>query len=153
METNNTTVLIAEDAQKTINSQSKIAKIKNIGYLVYTGYLLSFVIFFLFLLSGLLAYYGKRKAKEINNEILIQNFVWQIRTFWGVLSISILLVLLALIFIGFGTCLSIFLGFCLTIWFLYRIFKGWIYLYKNKPLYKFTFIKENHQIPIEGERI
>lgn len=137
METNNTAVTVIQDAQEILNSQSKVNRIKNIGYLVYAGYFLSLVIVVLFLPSGLLAYYGRKKAKEINNETLIQNFVWQLRTFWAVIVFSISLILFALVFMGFGTYLSVFLGFCFTIWFLYRIFKGWVYLYKNKPLYKY----------------
>ncbi|GLU34461.1 hypothetical protein WKR88_23710 [Trinickia caryophylli] len=53
---------------------------------------------------------------------------WQIRTFWfGVLGY---LVGGALVFVAIGFIVIA----AVSIWMLYRIVKGWLYLYDNKPL-------------------
>lgn len=56
------------------------------------------------------------------------HFEWQIRTFWiGLLGYAIG-GLLVFVFIGFAVLWAV------SIWMLYRIIKGWLYLYDNKPL-------------------
>ncbi|WP_206950939.1 DUF4870 family protein [Trinickia acidisoli] len=53
---------------------------------------------------------------------------WLIRTFWRGLIGYIVGGLLAFAFIGFPILAAV------SIWMLYRIVKGWLYLYDNKPL-------------------
>lgn len=56
------------------------------------------------------------------------HFEWQIRTFWiGLLGYAIGGLL---IFVVIGIPLL----WAVSIWMLYRIIKGWLYLYDNKPL-------------------
>jgi len=56
------------------------------------------------------------------------HFEWQIRTFWiGLLGYAIGGML---IFVVIGIPLL----WAVSIWMLYRIIKGWLYLYDNKPL-------------------
>jgi uncharacterized membrane protein len=56
------------------------------------------------------------------------HFEWQIRTFWiGLLGYAIGGLLL---FVVIGVAVL----WAVSIWMLYRIIKGWLYLYDNKPL-------------------
>ncbi|WP_025601889.1 DUF4870 family protein [Burkholderia sp. WSM2230] len=57
-----------------------------------------------------------------------QHFEWQIRTFWiGLVGYAIGGLL---VFVVIGIALL----WAVSIWMLYRIIKGWLYLYDNKPL-------------------
>ncbi|PMS34713.1 putative membrane protein [Trinickia symbiotica] len=56
------------------------------------------------------------------------HFEWQIRTFW--LGLIGYVIGWALVFVVVG---FVILG-AVSIWMLYRIVKGWLYLYDNKPL-------------------
>jgi uncharacterized membrane protein len=56
------------------------------------------------------------------------HFTWQIRTFWWALLGH--LIGFALLWVGIG---FIILG-AVSIWTLYRIIKGWLFLYEGKPL-------------------
>jgi uncharacterized membrane protein len=56
------------------------------------------------------------------------HFQWQIRTFWWAVLGHLIGVALLWVFIGFPILLVV------GIWTLYRVIKGWLYLYENKPL-------------------
>jgi uncharacterized membrane protein len=56
------------------------------------------------------------------------HFRWQIRTFWLALLGHVIGVALIWVFIGFPIL------FVVGIWTLYRVIKGWLFLYENKPL-------------------
>lgn len=56
------------------------------------------------------------------------HFEWQIRTFWLGLIGYLIGGVLVFVVIGF------FILTAVSIWMLYRIVKGWLYLYDNKPL-------------------
>ncbi|PTB18238.1 hypothetical protein C9I57_23950 [Trinickia symbiotica] len=56
------------------------------------------------------------------------HFEWQIRTFWLGLIGYVIGGVLVFVVIGF------FILAAVSIWMLYRIVKGWLYLYDNKPL-------------------
>lgn len=56
------------------------------------------------------------------------HFEWLIRTFWMGLVGYIIGGVLVFVFIGFAVLTAV------SIWMLYRIVKGWLYLYDNKPL-------------------
>ncbi|CAN7187957.1 hypothetical protein LJR230_000396 [Trinickia sp. LjRoot230] len=56
------------------------------------------------------------------------HFEWQIRTFWIALAGYIIGGMLIVAIIGFPILAAV------SIWMLYRIVKGWLYLYDNKPL-------------------
>jgi uncharacterized membrane protein len=55
------------------------------------------------------------------------HFEWQIRTFWMGLVGYAIGALLLLVLIGIPVLWAV------SIWMLYRIIKGWLYLYDNKP--------------------
>ncbi len=56
------------------------------------------------------------------------HFEWQIRTFWWAVLGHLIGGALIFVLIGFPIL------FAVGIWTLYRIIKGWLYLYENKPL-------------------
>ncbi|HZZ11544.1 MAG TPA: hypothetical protein VFE79_12715 [Paraburkholderia sp.] len=56
------------------------------------------------------------------------HFEWQIRTFWMGLIGYVIGAALVLVVIGVPVLWAV------SIWMLYRIIKGWLYLYDNKPL-------------------
>jgi uncharacterized membrane protein len=56
------------------------------------------------------------------------HFEWQIRTFWMGLIGHLIGVALFIVLIGVPILWAV------AIWTLYRIIKGWLYLYDNKPL-------------------
>lgn len=56
------------------------------------------------------------------------HFTWQIRTFWFALAGHLIGVALFLAVIGIPILWAV------AIWTLYRIIKGWLYLYDGKPL-------------------
>ena len=56
------------------------------------------------------------------------HFRWQIRTFWFGLAGHLIGVALFIVVIGVPILWAV------AIWTLYRIIKGWLYLYDNKPL-------------------
>ncbi|RDU95508.1 DUF4870 family protein [Trinickia dinghuensis] len=56
------------------------------------------------------------------------HLTWLIRTFWIGLAGYIIGGVLVFVVIGFAVLTAV------SIWMLYRIVKGWLYLYENKPL-------------------
>jgi uncharacterized membrane protein len=56
------------------------------------------------------------------------HFRWQIRTFWFGLAGHLIGVALLIVAIGLPILWAV------AIWTLYRIIKGWLFLYENKPL-------------------
>jgi uncharacterized membrane protein len=56
------------------------------------------------------------------------HFDWQIRTFWYGLAGYLIGLALIIVLIGVPVLWAV------GIWMLYRIIKGWLYLYDNKPL-------------------
>jgi uncharacterized membrane protein len=56
------------------------------------------------------------------------HFQWQIRTFWWALLGHVIGVALIWVLLGFPVLAVV------GIWTLYRVVKGWLYLFENKPL-------------------
>ena len=56
------------------------------------------------------------------------HFDWQIRTFWYGLAGYLIGLALIIVLVGVPVLWAV------GIWMLYRIIKGWLYLYDNKPL-------------------
>ncbi len=67
--------------------------------------------------------------EPIKGTWLASHFQWQIRTFWYGLLWGLLGLISFWIFVGF---IILILD---LIWVIYRIAKGWIFLYERKPLY------------------
>ncbi len=69
------------------------------------------------------------KIDDVKGTWLESHFRWQIRTFWYSMLWYLLGALTFFIFIGY--LLIVFT----TFWIMYRIIKGWLRLYDNKPMY------------------
>jgi len=110
----------------TVNDDEKAKAdytLTTIIYALYAGSLLTGI-------TGLVAIvmnYVKRG--ELADTMLQSHFRWQIRTFWFSLLWAAIGVATTVILIGFVIL------FADTIWYIYRIVKGWINLNDKKPMY------------------
>lgn len=68
------------------------------------------------------------KRPDVAGTAYEAHFDWQIRTFWFALLGYLIGIALFLLLIGIPILWAV------GIWTLYRIIKGWLYLYDNKPL-------------------
>jgi len=69
------------------------------------------------------------KLDDVRGTWLESHFRWQIRTFWFALLWFVLGALSWIVFVG-----MIVVG-ATAIWVIYRIVKGWLNLYDNRPMY------------------
>ena len=77
--------------------------------------------------------YVKRSAAR--GTWLESHFRWQIRTFWfGLLWIS-LCVFFVLVTLGIGILIAWIPIAFVSLWFIYRIVRGWMALNNNRPMY------------------
>jgi uncharacterized membrane protein len=75
------------------------------------------------------------KRSEARGTWLDSHFRWQIRTFWYGLAWVVLCSLFVVFTLGIGLIIVwIPLGF-LTIWFIYRVARGWLALRDKRPMY------------------
>ena len=75
------------------------------------------------------------KRSEVRGSWLESHFRWQIRTFWFGLLWVALCALFVLFTLGLGLILVwIPIGF-VTLWFVYRIGRGWLALNDGRPMY------------------
>ncbi|MEQ1661450.1 MAG: hypothetical protein ABL877_02005 [Thiobacillus sp.] len=68
------------------------------------------------------------KREEVQNTWLQSHFSWQIRTFWWGVAWMILGTITYLILIGWA------IWGVATVWYIYRIAKGWLNLNDGKPM-------------------
>ena len=75
------------------------------------------------------------KRSEVRGTWLESHFLWQIRTFWfGLLWVSLCFIFI-FVTLGIGILVAwLPLGF-ITIWFIYRIARGWLALNERRPMY------------------
>jgi uncharacterized membrane protein len=78
--------------------------------------------------------YIKRGA--VQGTWLESHFRWQIRTFWYGLLWVCLCILFVLLTFGLGIFLVWIPAVILTIWFIYRVMRGWMALRDGKPMYQ-----------------
>jgi len=75
------------------------------------------------------------KRNDVSGTWLESHFRWQIRTFWfGFLWIA-LCVLFVVGTLGIGILIAWLPIAIVTIWFIYRIARGWLALRANRPMY------------------
>ena len=75
------------------------------------------------------------KRSDVRGTWLDSHFRWQIRTFWfGLLWISIC-VLFVIVTFGIGIIIAWLPMAIVSIWFIYRIARGWLALNDNRPMY------------------
>jgi uncharacterized membrane protein len=76
------------------------------------------------------------KRSEVQGSWLESHFRWQIRTFWyGLLWVS-LCVLFVIATFGIGILIAWLPLGIVSIWFIYRVARGWIALNNRRPLYQ-----------------
>ena len=75
------------------------------------------------------------KRDEARGTWIESHFRWQIRTFWFGLLWVMICVFFVIMTLGLGILIAwIPLGF-ITVWFIYRIVRGWIALNARRPMY------------------
>ena len=75
------------------------------------------------------------KRSEVRGTWLESHFRWQIRTFWYGALVALLCGIFVLLTLGLGFLVVwIPLGI-LTLWFIYRVARGWLALREHKPMY------------------
>ncbi|MCY4149111.1 MAG: hypothetical protein OXF73_07160 [Gammaproteobacteria bacterium] len=108
-----------------------------VAHVVYLLQALSFFVPFILLVIAVIINHVKKP--DARGTWLESHFAWQIRTFWhGLLWIiagSLLCLVTAFISVPLAIGIVILAGVGITIWFLYRIIKGWLRLNDGKPMY------------------
>lgn len=111
--------------------QPQDSKDKELKQLLFTVYILQ-AVFFLFVITpvfGLILNYIKKS--ELSDSAYYTHYRWQQNTFWFGLAWSILgIMTIPMLLIGYVVL------FFLTLWYVYRIAKGWIYLSDGKAMYE-----------------
>ena len=102
------------------------AELKKYTFAVYILQALSFLVLFTAIIGLIVNYI---KGDDVSGSWLQSHFIWQKNTFWYGLLWIVLGTLTAPFLIGYAV-----LGIT-TIWLIYRIAKGWIYLVDGKALY------------------
>jgi uncharacterized membrane protein len=75
------------------------------------------------------------KRSEVRDTWLEPHFRWQLRTFWyGLLWVG-LCMLFVVMTLGIGIFIAWLPLAFVSIWFIYRIAKGWLALIDRKPMY------------------
>ena len=100
-------------------------ELRDMATLVYALYTAS-VLVGITLIGGVVVAYLKRD--DAAGTWLESHYRWQIRTFWWLLLWGTIGALTALILIGFAVL------FAVSVWFIYRVAKGWLALRDGKPV-------------------
>ena len=74
------------------------------------------------------------KRGEVRGTWLESHFRWQIRTFWFGLLWASILVLFLIMTLGVGVLIAWLPAGILTVWFIYRIARGWMALSERRPM-------------------
>ena len=75
------------------------------------------------------------KRSDVRGTWLESHFLWQIRTFWfGLLWVSLCVIFVIATF-GIGILVAWLPLGVITIWFIYRIARGWLALNERRPMY------------------
>jgi uncharacterized membrane protein len=98
---------------------------KTLTAVIYGLYAASFLVG-LTAIVGIVINYVKRE--DVAGTFLESHFRWQIRTFWFGLLWTVLGVATTLILVGWAVL------FANSVWIIYRIVKGWLYLNDNRPI-------------------
>ena len=99
--------------------------LKTLTTVVYALQAAGFVVGITWIVAVVIDYVKRDEAK---GTWLESHFRWQIRTFWWGLLWGVIGAITFLILIGW------FILAADTVWIIYRIVKGWLYLNDNKPI-------------------
>lgn len=115
------------DNEEVSIKDSNVEHNRKVTYIIYGLYFAS-----LFLgvtaIVALIANYIKRGS--VQGTYLESHFTWQIKTFWWSLILYVVSVLTLAVGIGFLFLIGT------SIWFIYRIVKGFVYLNDEKAMYQ-----------------
>ncbi|AQV95825.1 MULTISPECIES: DUF4870 family protein [Cupriavidus] len=118
-------------AQVTTPSGEQLSSLRKLLHILYALYAIFWLTGGITALIAIVIDYVKRD--DARGSLYASHFAWQIRSFWwsvvwgvlgGVLFATV--VLMPLAFAVWGV---------LSLWMLYRIVKGWLYLNDSKPMY------------------
>jgi len=109
-----------------IFDEAQQAELKKYTYSVYILQALSFLTLITGILGLIINYI---KDEDVRGSWLESHFRWQKATFWYGLLWTILGVLTTPILVGYAVLAAV------TIWLIYRIARGWIYLVDGKEMY------------------
>ena len=104
----------------------KLASLKTLNHVTYALYALSLLGFGTTAIVAIVLNYIKRD--DARGTWLESHFSWQIRTFWWSVVWAVLGFITMIILIGW-----VIWGIA-SIWFIYRIAKGWLNLNEGKPM-------------------
>lgn len=116
--------------ENTVITDSEKSK-KMLTMVIYALYAASFFVGITVVVAVIMNYV---KKDDVAGTIFESHFRWQIRTFWYGLLWA------AIGFITFLLIIGIFILIADSIWFIYRIVKGVLNLYDNKPMYAEKFL-------------
>lgn len=115
--------------------QTALQELRKYAYLVYILQALGFVTGGLTSLVGVIINYIK--DEDVRGSWLDSHFQWQKATFWYGLLWTVLGILTTWILVGYLVLPVV------TIWLIYRIARGWIYLVDGKEMYQQTTGENN----------
>ncbi|WP_341314150.1 hypothetical protein WN982_02025 [Paraburkholderia sp. IMGN_8] len=100
--------------------------LRTLTHVLYALYAVHWLTGGISILIAVIVNYVKRQ--DVAGTPYEAHFEWQIRSFWMGLAGYLIGGALVFVLIGFPVLWAV------SIWMLYRIIKGWLYLYDNKPL-------------------
>ncbi|MEN2995347.1 MAG: hypothetical protein ABDH19_08405 [Thermodesulfovibrio sp.] len=110
--------------------KKRVSSLKTQAYIVYGLYLFSFILGITAVIGVIVAYLARESAKKEGIKFLVDNFTYQIRTFW---------IVVVLVVFGLITTFTVILPFVFfgvaIVWFIYRIITGIMYLRSEKVIY------------------
>lgn len=102
------------------------AQLKTLTTILYALYAASFFFGITAIVAIVINYV---KKDDVAGSWLASHFRWQIRTFWFGLLWLMLGYLTLILLVGWPILVAS------SVWLIYRIVKGWLYLHDNRPMY------------------
>jgi uncharacterized membrane protein len=106
--------------------EAEAKKLRDLALLVYAMQAAGFLLWPTWIVGAVIDYV---KIGAVRNTWLETHFNWQLRTFWVWLAGMILGFILLVVKIGWLVNVAV------TVWAIYRVVKGWLYLNDRKPMY------------------
>jgi len=106
--------------------QDPLQNLLQLTHIVYLLQALSYVTAITYVVGVIINYV---KLDDVRGTWLESHFRWQIRTFWYSLVLLVAGVILLYVIVGYFILVGTFF------WVMYRIIKGWLYLYDKRPMY------------------
>ncbi|MCD6679629.1 MAG: hypothetical protein LT102_03075 [Burkholderiaceae bacterium] len=105
--------------------ENRILDAKRLATICYALYAISCVIGITAIAAIIIDYL---KRDDFAGTWVASHFEWQIKTFWYGLAGAVVSWLLMFVLIGFPLMVAVF------VWVIYRIVKGWLALWEDKPV-------------------